>query len=110
MKLKKIYLILAFLGIIIPYWAYMPYFMEYGFDIVDFIKQAYANPINAFLSWDLVVTAFVVLVFIISDGKKFKIKNFWIPIVCMVFIGTAFGFPLFMYMRENQLEKEKKTV
>jgi len=104
MKLKHVYLILAILGILIPYWAYFPYFMEYGFDLVDFIKQAYANPINAFLSWDLVVAAFVVLTFIIAEGKKLGMKYFWVTILCMIFIGTAFGFPLFMYLRENKLE------
>ena len=110
MKIKHVYLVLAILGIIIPYAAYMPYALEYGFELNDFISQAFATPINAFLSWDLLVAATVVLAFIITEGKKLGIRLFWIPILCMIFIGTAFGFPLFMYMRETQLEKSKKTV
>lgn len=108
MKLKHLYLILCLLGIILPYSAYLPYFMEYGFDLVDFIKQAFADPINAFLGWDLVIAALAVLVFIIAEGKKLKIKLFWLPILCMIFIGTAFGFPLFLYLREVELEKKRK--
>lgn len=107
MKLKHLFLILVVLGIIVPYGAYLPYFMEYGFDVADFIKQAYANPVNAFLSWDLVIAAVTAAVFIIAEGRKLNMKHFWLPVVLMVFIGTAFGFPLFLYLRELRLEKKK---
>jgi len=108
MKLKHLFLILCVLGIILPYSAYMPYFMQYGFDLKDFITQAFADPIGAFLSWDLVIAALTAVVFIIAEGKKLSIKYFWLPILCMIFIGAAFGFPLFLYLRELQLEKKRK--
>lgn len=109
MKLKHLYLILAILGFIIPYTAFWPYLSQYDFDIVDFIQQGFATPTNAFLSWDLLLVVFALFVFIISESKKLSIKHFWIPLVCIIFVNAAFGFPLFLYMRELQLEKLKKT-
>jgi hypothetical protein len=107
MKLKHLYLILCVLGIALPYYVYMPYFFEFGFNLTDFIQTIFANPISSFIGYDLLIAALAVVVLIVAESRRLSIKHFWVPILAMIFIGTAFGFPLFLYLRELELEKKK---
>jgi len=108
MKLKHLYLFFCALGIILPYSAYWPYFQEYGFSLNDFISKMFATPIGAFISYDLLVVVLALIVLIVAEGRRLKMKLLWLPIILMFFIGASFGFPLFLYLREKHLEKNTK--
>ena len=108
MKLKHLYLGLCILGIILPYSAFMPYFMQFGFDFDDIINKIFVNPIATFIGYDLLVAVMAILVLIVAESKRLSIKYIWLPILAMFFIGTAFGFPLFLYLRELELEKKRE--
>ena len=56
MKLKYIYLLFCVLGLVLPYSAFMPYVIENGFDLIEFLQVGFATPINSFLSWDLLLS------------------------------------------------------
>jgi len=105
MKIKHLYLTFCILGIILPYTAYMPYFMEYGFSITDFISKIFSHPVTAFIGYDLLIAALVCLILMFIEGRRIKMKYYWVPMLCSVFIGLAFGLPLFLYLRELKLKK-----
>ncbi len=104
MKVKHFYLILTGLGIVVPYYFFIPYLSKNSFSLSIFLDMAFRDSIASFLSWDLVMTVLVAIVLILVESKRLKIKRFWIPIMCIFFINLAFGFPLFLYMRERKIE------
>jgi hypothetical protein len=53
MKLKTIYLILCALGIILPYWQFIPWLAANGLDIPLLVRELFANRISAFFGVDV---------------------------------------------------------
>ena len=71
------------------------------------IDQLFANRISTLFALDLFVTATVFIVFAVYEGAKLKIKHLWVPFIASILVGASLGFPLFLYMREINLEKNK---
>jgi hypothetical protein len=106
-KIKYIYLFFIFLGLLLPYIQMYKYTLEYGFNYSPLFTDIFKQSSTAFFAYDLLITALVCMFFMIYEAKKIKMKNVWIPVACSLLIGLAFGLPLFMYYRENHLEKTK---
>jgi flagellar biosynthesis/type III secretory pathway M-ring protein FliF/YscJ len=45
----------------------------------------------------------------IRESFKLKIKIWWLLVVLTFMVALAFSFPLFLYLRERQLEKLSET-
>ncbi|MBN2602626.1 MAG: DUF2834 domain-containing protein, partial [Candidatus Thermoplasmatota archaeon] len=69
--------------------------------------QLFANRVTTLFALDLFVTATAFVVFAIYEGLKIKLKHLWLPFAATVLVGASLGFPLFLYMREITIEKEK---
>jgi len=106
MKMKYLYLILCIFGIILPYSQLIPYMLENTFDIASFIDQLFVNRVSALIALDLFVTALTYIIFAVSEGISLKIKHLWIPILGTFLVGASLGFPLFLYLREINLESK----
>jgi hypothetical protein len=39
------------------------------------------------------------------DGRRAGVKQLWAPIVASLAVGVPLGLPLFLYMREERLER-----
>ena len=110
MSLKKslisyIYLSLSVLGAILPTISNIKFFREYGpnFDITLFIKMANSNPASQSLSFDLLISATAVFIWILIEARRLKMKNIWIVILGTFTIAFAFSAPLFLFLRERRL-------
>lgn len=103
--MKYLYLIFAILGLVLPYSQLIPFLMENGLNISLFISQLFANRISGFFGWDVIISAVVLIPFIIVESKKLKITNYWIAIVGTCLVGVSFGLPLFLFLREIHQEK-----
>lgn len=104
MRLRTLYLALAVVGTVLPYSAFLPFLQEHGLDVGLFVDQLFANRISAFFGWDVIVSSVVLWLFVITDGRRLSMKRLWIPIVGNLMVGVSLGLPLFLYMREKQLE------
>lgn len=74
-----------------------------NFDLSAFIEQVWANPASSFVAVDLTVALLLVITFIVSEGRRLKIRLWGIYIALMFAISFAFGFALFMFVRERKL-------
>ena len=101
--MKIFYLILSILGIILPYSQLLLWINDNGLNIPLFIKEAFMLRIGAFAWIDVIISAIVLIAFIIYEGKKLKMEKLWIPIIGTLVIGVSFGFPLFLFFREKHL-------
>lgn len=106
MKIKHLYLLLALLGIAVPYAQFIPFLREHGLNLALIGEQMTANRISAFFTWDLAISAMVLLIFIIYETRRHRIAHAWIAFAGSLFVGVSFGLPFYLYLREAQLERE----
>ncbi len=104
-KIKHLYIILCIFGFFLPYSQLIPIIMECNFGFHMMINQLFASRISTLFALDLFVTATVFFVFVIYEGVKLKIKYLWIVFIASILVGISLGFPLFLYMRERNFEK-----
>lgn len=98
--LKTVYLLLAILGLILPYSQLIPFLFEHGFDIPLLLQQLFVNRISTFFGLDVIVSAVVVIILAVSEKKTLK-RYWYLPIIGTLTVGVSFGLPLLLYMREK---------
>ena len=101
MRLTQLYLALCFIGVAAPLSQFIPWVMEHGFNIGLLITELFSTRIGAFFGLDVIVSAVVLIVFILHDSKKSAISNGWLAILATLSIGVSLGLPLYLYMRER---------
>ncbi|AOT08112.1 DUF2834 domain-containing protein [Pseudoalteromonas luteoviolacea] len=105
--MKYIYGVLCILGTILPYSVFLPWLAESGPNVFLLYTQISTNPLSSVAWLDVIVSAFVLVTFIIYEGRQLKINRLWLPILSTFIVGVSLGLPLFLLMRELHLEKAK---
>src|SRR5213075_871671 len=104
MKLRHLYLVLAILGLILPYAQFVPWLLANGPNGVLLVREMFTNRIAAFFVFDVVISAVVLIVFVLKEGERVKVRHIWLPIVATFLVGVSLGLPLFLYLRQRQLD------
>jgi hypothetical protein len=104
MRAKHWYLVLALVGTILPYSQFVPFLREHGLDAGLFWRQLFANRISAFFALDVLVSSAVLWAFVLWEGRRNRLEHLWAPIIGSLAVGVSLGLPLFLYIRERQLE------
>jgi len=105
MKPKTLYLVLCFAGVLVPYWQFVPWLLQHGLNLALFARELFANRIAAFFGMDVVVSAIVLLVFTRIESARLGVRRRWLVVVAVLTVGVSLGLPLFLYLRELELEK-----
>lgn len=103
--LQVAYLILALLGAIWPWLANLEFIQAHGasFDLGLFVQLANANPAARSLSRDLAIGATAVVVWMVSESRRLKMRGLPLVLLSCVTLAFACGAPLFLYLRERRL-------
>lgn len=108
MKLKHIYLLLAFVGLTATWYFNIQFYLTAeDTSIGNFIAQTNLSFPAKSISADISVVVITFFVWMISESRKLKIKHWWIIFPLTFLVAIAFSFPLFLWMRANRLEKLK---
>lgn len=99
--MKLFYLAMSALGLLLPFTEFVPRLFEFGLDIPLLLSEASATAISPFAWLDVVVTAVVVISFIIGDSLRRNGSSLWLPIVGTLLGGPSFGLPIYLYLRES---------
>jgi hypothetical protein len=91
--------------VLLPYWQFVPWFLDYGLDLPLFFRQLFANRIGGFFGLDVIVATFVLWVFVFAEGGRLGMRRLWLPVVGSLLVGVSLGLPLFLYMRQLHLDK-----
>ena len=105
MKPKTLYLALCLAGVLVPYWQFLPWVFQHGLNLPLFVRELFANRIGAFFGMDVVLSAVVLLVFSRIEGTRLEIPRRWLIVVAVLTVGVSLGLPLFLYLRELELER-----
>jgi uncharacterized protein DUF2834 len=106
MRLRHVYLLFCFIGTALPYWKLLPWAMEHGLNLALLCQELFATRIGAFFGLDVIVSAIVLIVFIIREGRRIALPLVWLPIVATLLVGVSLGLPLFLFFRQRQLDRE----
>jgi len=108
--MRIFYLLMTVLGLVLPYTVLGTWMNINGFQIFVFIEEILNSKLSI-LAWiDVVISAIVLIAFILHEGKKINLKQSWIPIVGTILVGVSFGLPLFLYLRELHLGVKREVV
>ncbi|MGB5971810.1 MAG: DUF2834 domain-containing protein [Nodosilinea sp.] len=80
-----------------------------NFDLSTFVDQVWANPASSFIAVDVTIAVLLAITFMVSEGRRLKLRLWGIYIASMFAISFAFGFALFMFVREGKLAKLAET-
>jgi hypothetical protein len=105
MNRKVLYLVLFVLGFTLPYSQFVPWVIEHGLDMRLSVHQLFANRISAFFGLDVLVAAVALIAFIRNEGRRLKMSRLWLPVASVLLVGVSLGLPLFLYLRERELER-----
>ena len=105
MRLRHVYLIFCVLGFALPYSQFVPWLLEHGLDSSLFTRDLFANRIGAFFGMDMVVSAIVLCVFAVREGRRLGMRGLWLPVVAVFAVGVSLGLPLFLYLRQAHLDR-----
>ena len=103
--MRRLYLLLAIAGFVLPYYFFTSFLVDYGLDIKLLIEQLFASDISSFFAVDLLITAVVFLAFSYAEARRHQMANWWAYALATLFVGPSFSFPLFLYNREGYLEQ-----
>ena len=103
--LSFVYLAFAIAGAVFPTLSNFHFAQEYGpgFDFIRFIQLANANFAAESLSRDLLIGSGAVILWIITEAKRLKIRNLWIVFLGTFLVAFAFAAPLFLFLRERRI-------
>jgi hypothetical protein len=105
MKLKSIYLVLCVVGLVLPYWQFVPWVAANGLHLPLFFQQLFANRIGGFFGMDVLVSSVVLVVFMRTESAKLGVRGRWWPVLALLTVGVSLALPLFLYLRELRLEQ-----
>jgi len=105
--MKRVYALLCVLGLVLPYYFFVPFVLSNGLNLSLFTSQLFANQISAFFGVDVIVSSLVLWAFIYQETRKRQIPLWWLCIVANLTVGVSLGLPLFLWLREIEIEKEK---
>jgi hypothetical protein len=104
MTRKNIFLALAILGFIAPYFFFVQVPPESALDIPALLQPLFANNFMKGVAMDLTVSVIAFWTFVFVEGSRLQMKNPWVYLLATLMVGLSFALPLFLYFRERKLE------
>ncbi|WP_417678231.1 DUF2834 domain-containing protein [Pseudodonghicola sp.] len=99
--LRMIYLALAIWGAAHPMAHLARWASQNGFSPSGLIAEWLSSPASAALTWDLVISAIALTVFILAEVS---VRRNWIALVAIpatFLIGVSCGLPLYLFLRSR---------
>ena len=106
MNRRNVYLVLALLGFVLPYWFFFKFLSVNGLNVPLLVQELFANSISTFFAVDLIISFIVFWIYMVGEATRLQMKNWWFYILASLTVGLSFALPLFLYFRERQLESK----
>ena len=99
--MKRLFLILAILGAVLPYLFFFQYFSNEGINLGGFVSALLANGAVRGFTVDLLFTSFVFWVYMILRRSKGKGPNPILFVILNLAIGLSCALPAYLYANES---------
>jgi hypothetical protein len=98
--MKRVYLLLAILGAVLPYVFFIQYFSAFGFSLGGFLSALFVNGAAAGFTADLLFTSFVFWLFMFLQQRQNDGPSPYVFILLNLTIGLSCALPAYLYARE----------
>ena len=106
MTRRHVYLLLAVIGFIVPYYFFISFLLVHGLDLRLFFRQLFGTPISTFFAADLLLSCLVFARFSGQEGARYEMKHQWVYLIALCTVGLSFALPLFLWARERHLQSQ----
>ena len=103
--MKILYLLAAILGAILPLSQLVPFLTTHGLDLKLFFTFLFSNGVSGFFGMDVIVSSFVLWIFVFAEGRRLGMRRLWVYVVCNLAVGVSLALPLFLLFRERTLDR-----
>ena len=104
---QYLYLVLCILGTVLPCSQLVPFLTEHGLNVALLMKDLFANRISSFFGLDVIVSSVVLWVLVLTEGRRQQMRHLWIYIASNLLVGVSLGLPLFLYVRERKITRQR---
>ena len=101
MSRRSIYLVLAILGAVAPWFFFLHFFGAHG-HFAGFIPALFVNGAAAGFTTDLLISSLVFWIFLFADVRQSGVARPWLFVVINLAIGLSCAFPLYLWAREGR--------
>jgi hypothetical protein len=106
--MKTLYLLLAIVGLVLPYYFLAAFLVEHGLDLALLVQQLFANRISTFFAVDLIISSAVFWVFVYQESARRQVPHAWVFVATNLLVGLSFALPLFLYVRQSRIEGNRR--
>ena len=99
--MKRVYLIAAIIGAVVPYAFFFGFFRDNGVDLPAFISALFVNGAAGGFSADLLISSFVFWAFMFQQQRRANGPKPALFIVLNLCIGLSCALPAYLYAREK---------
>lgn len=99
------WLALAAIGAVVPLVPFLPWLVAHGLDLRRLVAELFGNRVGAFFGLDVLVSAVVVTVLAVVEGRRLGIRGWWLAVLATGLVGVSCGLPLLLALRERALAR-----
>ena len=102
-RLRLTYLVLAFVGAIVPMAHFIGWFAVTGGSLPELFGAWFANGAVAGLAWNMMISSSVLSIFIVYESI---VKQDYWPLICLAVIvaaGLSCALPLYLFLRSRPI-------
>src|SRR6185369_16999907 len=103
--MKRLYLLAAILGAVLPLSQLIPFLTTYGLDLKLLFTYLFSNSVSAFFGLDVIVLSVVLWLFVFAEGRRLGMKRLWVYVIFNLIVGVSLALPLFLLFREDALDR-----
>lgn len=96
---------LAILGFAIPNALSVAFVVEHGLDLSAYFAAWVASIPAAQLASDLTIAFIAFALWAAWEGRRLRMRSWWLPIPTSLFVGLCFSIPLFLLLRERTIRQ-----
>jgi hypothetical protein len=101
--MKNVYLVLAVVGFIVPYYFFIQLPADGGLNLPRLLQPFLANNFMKGAAVDLTISVIAFWVYAFVEANRLQIKNPWVFVLATLLVGLSFALPPFLYFRERRL-------
>lgn len=104
---ERLFWALSVPGAALPLAALSPWVEQEGLNVPLLFRSIFASPVGAMFGWDVVISALVLVAFMLTDRARVRTRRLWLPMIGAFLIGPSFGLPAFLALRERALGRSE---
>lgn len=104
---KNIFLLLAILGFLVPYYFITRFLIDHNFDAGLLFQQMFADSGTTAFAVDLLISVLAFWALVLIESSRLGMRNAWLYMLASLMVGLSFALPLFLYFRERRLQSAR---